>query len=168
MTAGCSCSSAASGARSVEDGLYGLPAGDRAAQVVCRQLGRAGGTVLPHTALGYHPGPPDVLFDRLVCTGAENRLGDCSFRRSTNIPCDHSEDFAVSCSGETTPPVVNRPPTGLPTTTGAARVGQTLTVDTSGISDPDGPENLVFTYQCVGGWGCDPECHGNDVHGDDE
>ncbi len=42
---------------------------------------------------------------------------------------------------------VNSPPTGLPTITGTPRVGVTLTANTSGISDADGPDPLPFTYQ---------------------
>ncbi len=41
----------------------------------------------------------------------------------------------------------NDPPTGAVTITGTVTQGQTLTADTSGISDPDGPSNLTFTYQ---------------------
>ncbi len=41
----------------------------------------------------------------------------------------------------------NDPPTGAVTITGTATQGQTLTADTSGVSDPDGPSNLVFSYQ---------------------
>ena len=41
----------------------------------------------------------------------------------------------------------NRPATGAPTITGTAQVGETLTVDTSGISDEDGLSNAAFSYQ---------------------
>ncbi len=41
----------------------------------------------------------------------------------------------------------NGPPTGAVTITRTATQGQTLTADTSGISDPDGPSNLMFGYQ---------------------
>ena len=43
--------------------------------------------------------------------------------------------------------LTNTPPTGLPTITGTTTQGQTLTTDTSGISDADGPASLSFTYQ---------------------
>ena len=36
---------------------------------------------------------------------------------------------------------------GAPTITGTARVGETLTAGTSGISDSDGLTNATFTYQ---------------------
>ena len=41
----------------------------------------------------------------------------------------------------------NTPATGLPTITGAAQVGETLTADTTGISDDDGLDNATFAYQ---------------------
>ena len=41
----------------------------------------------------------------------------------------------------------NSPATGEPTISGTAQVGQTLTADTSGISDVDGMDNAVFAYQ---------------------
>ncbi len=41
----------------------------------------------------------------------------------------------------------NSPATGSPTITGTARVGQTLTADTSGISDDDGLTNVTYSYQ---------------------
>ena len=41
----------------------------------------------------------------------------------------------------------NTPATGLPKILGTALVGQTLTVDTSGISDADGLGNPAYTYQ---------------------
>ena len=41
----------------------------------------------------------------------------------------------------------NNPPSGLPTITGTTTQGETLTANTSGISDADGPASLTFTYQ---------------------
>ena len=37
--------------------------------------------------------------------------------------------------------------TGLPTISGTAQVGQTLTADTSGIEDEDGIDDVEFSYQ---------------------
>ena len=45
----------------------------------------------------------------------------------------------------------NTPATGAPAITGAARVGETLTVDTSGIADDDGLDNVSFSYQWLAG-----------------
>ena len=41
----------------------------------------------------------------------------------------------------------NSPATGAPTISGAAQVGETLLVDTTGISDSDGLSNAVYHYQ---------------------
>ena len=44
-------------------------------------------------------------------------------------------------------PPANSPATGSPAITGTAQVGETLTVDTSGIADEDGLENATLSYQ---------------------
>ena len=46
---------------------------------------------------------------------------------------------------------VNRTATGVPVIGGTAQVGETLTVDTSGIDDPDGIGNATFSYQWIAG-----------------
>ena len=51
--------------------------------------------------------------------------------------------------GANTPPAPNTPATGVPTITGTAQVGETLTANTSGIGDADGLDNVVFSYQWV-------------------
>ena len=45
------------------------------------------------------------------------------------------------------PPPANSPATGAPAITGTARVGETLTADTSGIADADGLTGASFSYQ---------------------
>ena len=45
------------------------------------------------------------------------------------------------------PPLPNTPAIGLPTISGTAQVGETLTADTTGISDGDGLYNATFAYQ---------------------
>ena len=45
------------------------------------------------------------------------------------------------------PPPPNTPATGLPTITGTAQVGDTLTAVTTGIEDADGLDNVTFSYQ---------------------
>ena len=44
-------------------------------------------------------------------------------------------------------PQGNAPATGLPTISGRAQVGETLTADTSGIADADGLASVSYTYQ---------------------
>ena len=43
----------------------------------------------------------------------------------------------------------NTPATGLPVINGTAQVGETLTVDTSGITDDDGLTNATYSYQWI-------------------
>ena len=45
----------------------------------------------------------------------------------------------------------NSPATGAPTISGTAQVGETLTADTTGISDADGLDNADFDYQWLAG-----------------
>ena len=53
--------------------------------------------------------------------------------------------FHIDTSPEPEP--VNSPATGEPTISGTAQVGETLTVNTSGIADADGLDDVSFTYQ---------------------
>ena len=46
-------------------------------------------------------------------------------------------------------PASNAAPTGLPTISGTARVGETLTASASGILDADGLANATFSWQWV-------------------
>ena len=48
-------------------------------------------------------------------------------------------------------PRPNTPASGLPTIDGTAQVGETLTVDTSGIDDADGIGNATFSYEWIAG-----------------
>ena len=50
---------------------------------------------------------------------------------------------------EAASPPPNRSATGLPSIVGSARVGSTLTVDTSAIADADGMQDVVFRYQWI-------------------
>ena len=58
-----------------------------------------------------------------------------------------SFSVAYADPAEEQPPAQNTLATGAPTITGIARVGETLTADTSGISDDDGLDNATFSYQ---------------------
>ena len=74
-----------------------------------------------------------------VCTGSEKKLliGAVVFVRGP---------------GEREAPTpANTPATGNPAVTGTARVGQTLSADTSGITDADGLQNATFSHQWVAG-----------------
>ena len=61
-----------------------------------------------------------------------------------------------SLTSEATDPVAaatqpNSPATGAPTISGTAQVGETLTVDTSGIADADGLTSVSYSYQWLAG-----------------
>ncbi len=57
------------------------------------------------------------------------------------------ETLASAATAPVKPAQSNEPATGLPTINGTAQVGETLTADTSGISDADGMTNAVLRYQ---------------------
>ena len=56
------------------------------------------------------------------------------------VACGDNIEFGFTVSH-------NTPPTGGPTISGTALVGQILTADTSGISDADGLTNVAYSYQ---------------------
>ena len=58
---------------------------------------------------------------------------------------DAGNEESLTSAG--TAPVAHNPTTGRPTIIGNAQVGETLTADTSGLSDPDGLENAVYHFQ---------------------
>ena len=43
----------------------------------------------------------------------------------------------------------NTPATGVPTISGTAQAGQTLTADITGITDADGLTNVAYSYQWI-------------------
>ena len=57
------------------------------------------------------------------------------------------ETLTSAATAPVKPAQSNEPAAGLPTINGTAQVGETLTADTSGISDADGMTNAVFRYQ---------------------
>ncbi len=59
---------------------------------------------------------------------------------------DNEETLTSAATGAVTA-AANNPATGQPTITGTAQVGETLTADLSGITDADGLDNAVFSYQ---------------------
>ena len=57
--------------------------------------------------------------------------------------------LTLSEDSHRTVPDENNPATGLPVIRGTARVGETLTADTSGIADEDGLTNVWYSYQWI-------------------
>ena len=60
---------------------------------------------------------------------------------------DAGNDESLTSAPTATVTASNTPATGEPTITGTAQVGETLTANTTGISDSDGLNNVTFTYQ---------------------
>ena len=58
-------------------------------------------------------------------------------------------------------PEPNTPATGAPTISGTVQVGETLTADTSGIDDPDGLDDVAYSYQ----WSRSDESADADISG---
>ena len=67
-------------------------------------------------------------------------------RVSFSDDADYSETLTSAAVGPVSPPS-NRPATGAPAVTGTARVGETLTADTSGIADANGLSSVTYSYQ---------------------
>ena len=74
-----------------------------------------------------------------VVLNAEQTEVTTSLQSATFIFGTH-EGVQISLAG-------NTPATGIPTISGTAQVGETLTAETSGIEDADGLNNAVYTYQ---------------------
>ena len=90
----------------------------------------------------------------IVSTGTEFAVADASIAEVGGSATITWLTASISWTAGT--PVVlslveplNTVATGFPTITGAARVHETLTADTSGITDADGIDNVTFEYQWV-------------------
>ena len=84
--------------------------------------------------------------DEFASTDASTLEGDSLFQFQWNdrgLDLPEGEEVAVRLAA----PDENTPATGQPTISGTPQVGQTLTADTSSISDLDGITNATFFYQ---------------------
>eukprot|EP00198_Chlamydomonas_reinhardtii_P000873 XP_001690208.1 speract/scavenger receptor, transmembrane glycoprotein [Chlamydomonas reinhardtii] len=104
------------------------------ADVACRQLGYATGSVLSRTATP--DGHPDssIWMDELDCKGRENRLDECPFNGWGQSLCGvHSFDIGVVCTPKAaplSPPPSRRPPP--PVLYGCTTPSQLRLVDATG------------------------------------
>ena len=87
--------------------------------------------------------------------GRQSRSG-CAFtdrggyaESLTGVGTELVTSSAQANPAPTPEPAQNSPATGAPTISGTPQVGQTLTADTSGISDSDGLTNVTYGYQWV-------------------
>ena len=62
---------------------------------------------------------------------------------------DEELTSAATAAVAAAPPPPNTPATGLPTITGTAQVGDTLSAVTTGVEDADGLDNVIFSYQWI-------------------
>ena len=109
-------------------------------------------------AIVVQPGPgADEQATWIFDAGREWALADAdNIARTENLRSEwrasSSGDVDWSIGQETVVYLLedlNNPATGAPTITGAPRVGEALTADTSGIADDDGTDDATFTYQWV-------------------
>ena len=119
------------------------------ASYTVKALGVLGGklilSVLPKLSAGF------VLVagtSEFASTDASTLEGDSLIQFQWNHPgldLSEGEEVAVRLAA----PDDGTPATGLSVITGTARVGQTLTVDTSAIADEDGLDNVSYSYQWI-------------------
>ena len=83
-------------------------------------------------------------------TGSTYTLADADEGKAIKVEVSFTDDEGnnetLTSAATATVSAANIPATGAPTISGTARVGEVLTVDTSGISDEDGMENASFTF----------------------
>ena len=135
----------------------GLPAITGTAQVgetlTAGTTGISDGDGLDNAAFAYQWLADDVEING--ATGSTYTLADADEGKAITVRVsftdDAGNDEVVTSAGTgavaAAPPPPNTPATGLPTIAGTAQVGETLTADTSGITDDDGLDNATFSYQ---------------------
>ena len=89
-------------------------------------------------------------------TGSTYKVSEDDVGKTIEVRVSFTDDRnnAETLTSEATATVVvntNSPATGLPTITGTAQVGQTLTADITAIADSDGLTNVSYSYQWLAG-----------------
>ena len=77
-----------------------------------------------------------------VEAGKLNETGSSPLSHAAGDPTQYNYLFAITGILK----IENHPPQGLPSITGVPRVGETLTADTSAITDENGTDRATFTY----------------------
>ena len=84
-------------------------------------------------------------------TGSSYTLANDDAGKTLKVRVTFSDDAgneeSLTSAATTAVAAANSPATGAPTITGTARVGETLSANTSGIADSDGLTNATFSYQ---------------------
>ena len=76
-------------------------------------------------------------------------MGGSIVGKTSAVPASVAHSVRAAQSGHKVDGSPNSPATGAPTITGTARVGETLTAVTSGITDADGLTSPTYTYQWI-------------------
>ena len=107
--------------------------------------------------LAFDDGVPDAADYTLQAGGLSlefpsNSSGASSFKW-TGVDVDWEDGqlirVRIVLTAEIEAPQANTPATGVPTISGTAQVGETLTADTSGIADEDGLDRVSYHYQWI-------------------
>ena len=85
-------------------------------------------------------------------TGSSYTLADADQGKTIKVKVSFTDDAGndgtlTSAATGTVTAAANNPATGLPTISGTAQAGKTLTADTSGIADADGLTNVQYGYR---------------------
>ena len=91
-------------------------------------------------------------------TGSTYTLADADENKAIDVQVSFTDDAgndetltSAATDAVSAAPTPNNPSTGAPTISGTAQVGETLTVDTTGIADEDGLDDVSFSYQWLAG-----------------
>ena len=102
--------------------------------------------VLPHEDITVAFSGSSAVVDQLTGTSlwwlrvrAVNAAGASEWTEMVQLIATKASDWETE--------EANSPATGVPTISGTAQVGETLTADTSGIADTEGLDKATFTYQ---------------------
>ena len=122
--------------------------GDALASVTVVTLPAAGALELNGTAVMADQSVLVAGIGDLVFTPEANANG-MGYASFTFKVSDGTEESALAYAMTVNVTAVNDPATGMPTISGTARVGETLTAVTTGIADADGPASPTYGYQWI-------------------
>ena len=90
-------------------------------------------------------------YDNTTYTLGEDDVGKAMSVRVTFVDDAGYQETLTSAATDpvAAAPQPNSPASGAPTIDGTAQVGETLTVDTSGITDEDGLDDVTFTHRWI-------------------
>ena len=106
------------------------------------------GTAIAAAALPQTVSKADIDANKLKYSPPANANGS-AYANFTFKVNDGADDSATANTMTIDVTAVNDPATGVPTITGTATVGQTLTAVTTGILDADGLTSPTYTYQWI-------------------